>query len=99
MAVSWLASRLKLKLASDIGTRDSGLGREANSAEEASRSREAWVAEPESRCPESRASALGDVLVEHGLDINDWRPVDRLEVFDAHAQSIDLHHLDPMEPD
>ena len=44
-------------------------------------------------------SPLGDILAEHRFHIDDRGPVDRLEVFDAHAQPIDLRHFDPMEPD
>src|SRR5262249_16891969 len=43
-----------LALMSGLGTRDSGVGREAIGAEEASTSREAWGAESRVPSPESR---------------------------------------------
>ena len=52
-----------------------------------------------SRHTEPGGLTTADILVEHGFYIDDRGPIDRLEVPDAHAQPIDLHHLDPMESD
>src|SRR5262245_36292056 len=51
------------------GTRDSGLGREAISAEDASVSVESSRPSPESRCPESRWSNLPNATPEHDRQI------------------------------
>src|SRR5438445_415500 len=54
-------------------------------------------ANSESRWP-CRASSLR-LRLEHGLYIQDWRSVQRLQVLHPHPSAIDRHDRHPVQPD